>query len=325
MHFADGKFTTIHGIEQLTQGAPTIIFNNENLAEDDQQLISRLIEQHNVKNDQLSAEQVKIIQPGQSLLGTGEKHYVLAQPEAAHDASKQEQLVVDQSIIEQIQNQLDPSQNQLTTEDGQPVQVAYQIIHDDENQQIVEIQYQPVGVEDGDEPIVESQLVLEQTPITNAYVEPVKEQETFQTDLTQAAQPSSTATETSVATEESVAAPVMELHEQTLSVDDSNQNVTKRDTSFLSADQTIEFVTNPDFNSQDYYNWLSNFTELCKQVKVPLDMELFQRISQVHKTLSDILATPKGVLLYKDNFKILMSISKDLNDIISQHLTHSVK
>ncbi len=44
---------------------------------------------------------------------------------------------------------------------------------------------------------------------------------------------------------------------------------------------SVDYVSNPDFNSQEYYNWLSNFVELCKLVPMPLDVDLFQKISQV--------------------------------------------
>jgi hypothetical protein len=84
--------------------------------------------------------------------------------------------------------------------------------------------------------------------------------------------------------------------------------------------QGIDYVTNPDFNSQQYYNWLSSFTELCKVMPMPLDLSLFQKINQVHKTLSDVMATPSGVVADKDNFKILMNISQELNTIINEHL-----
>ena len=47
------------------------------------------------------------------------------------------------------------------------------------------------------------------------------------------------------------------------------------------ANGNVDYVANPDFNSQEYYNWLSNFTELSKLVPVPLDVDLFQKISQV--------------------------------------------
>ncbi|OWF55080.1 zinc finger and BTB domain-containing protein 24-like isoform X2 [Mizuhopecten yessoensis] len=83
---------------------------------------------------------------------------------------------------------------------------------------------------------------------------------------------------------------------------------------------SLDYVTSPDFGSQQYYNWLSSFTELCKVVPMPLDVSLFQKISQVHKTLSDVMATPSGVVADKENFKILMNISKELNTIINEHL-----
>ncbi|XP_076101242.1 uncharacterized protein LOC143071046 [Mytilus galloprovincialis] len=86
--------------------------------------------------------------------------------------------------------------------------------------------------------------------------------------------------------------------------------------------QGVDYVANPDFNSQQYYNWLSSFTELCKVMPMPLDLSLFQKINQVHKTLSDVMATPSGVVADKENFKILMNISQELNSIINEHLFH---
>ena len=88
------------------------------------------------------------------------------------------------------------------------------------------------------------------------------------------------------------------------------------------SDTTADYVTTPDFGSQLYYNWLSSFTELCKVVPMPLDMSLFHKISQVHKTLSDVMATPSGVVADKENFKILMNISRELNTIINEHLMY---
>jgi hypothetical protein len=87
----------------------------------------------------------------------------------------------------------------------------------------------------------------------------------------------------------------------------------------------MDYVINPDFSSQEYYNWLSSFVELCKVVPMPLDMDLFQKVSQVHKTLSDVLANPSGVLNNKDNFTTLMSISRDLGGIVNEHLTYVLK
>ncbi|XP_025094230.1 zinc finger and BTB domain-containing protein 24-like isoform X3 [Pomacea canaliculata] len=84
---------------------------------------------------------------------------------------------------------------------------------------------------------------------------------------------------------------------------------------------TSDYINKPDFGSQEYYNWLSSFTEVCKLVPMPLDVELFQKISQLHKTLSDFMASPSGVISDKENFCILMSISKDLNHILNEHLS----
>ena len=46
---------------------------------------------------------------------------------------------------------------------------------------------------------------------------------------------------------------------------------------------------------------------------------------QVHKSLSDVLATPNGILTNRDNFRILMNISKDLNYILNEHLAFVLK
>ncbi|XP_061185151.1 zinc finger protein 892-like [Saccostrea echinata] len=83
---------------------------------------------------------------------------------------------------------------------------------------------------------------------------------------------------------------------------------------------SMDYVNHPDFSSQAYYNWLCSFTELCKVMPMPLDVSLFQKISQVHKHLSDVMATPSGVVADKENFKTLMNISKELNTIINEHL-----
>ncbi|XP_064631455.1 uncharacterized protein LOC135489827 [Lineus longissimus] len=88
---------------------------------------------------------------------------------------------------------------------------------------------------------------------------------------------------------------------------------------------SMDYVHKPDFSSQDYYNWLSSFVELCKVVPMPLDIDLFQKVSQVHKTLSDVLANPSGVLSNKDNYTTMMSISRDLGGIVNEHLTFVLK
>ena len=86
------------------------------------------------------------------------------------------------------------------------------------------------------------------------------------------------------------------------------------------SDDSMKYIYHPDLTSQDYYNWLSAFTEECKALALPLQKNMFQRISHVHKTLTDFMALPTGVITDKNNFKVLMSITKDLSDIVSHHL-----
>ena len=81
-----------------------------------------------------------------------------------------------------------------------------------------------------------------------------------------------------------------------------------------------DYIKTPDFSSQDYYNWLSSFVEYCKMLDLPLAKEVFENISNVHKTVSDVLAAPVGILSNKNNFRILNSMSKDLYNIINDHL-----
>ncbi|GFO23884.1 Zinc finger 544 protein [Plakobranchus ocellatus] len=86
------------------------------------------------------------------------------------------------------------------------------------------------------------------------------------------------------------------------------------------SEDALKYINHPDLTSQDYYNWLSTFTEQCKVLPLPLQKDMFQRISQVQKTITDFMALPSGVITDKNNFKVLMSITKDLSDIMSNHL-----
>ena len=94
-------------------------------------------------------------------------------------------------------------------------------------------------------------------------------------------------------------------------------NIAENDIKALS--NVNDYVHNPDFNSQDYYNWLSKFTEASKEQSMPLCIDLFQQISHVQKTLSDVLATPTGILSNPDNYKILMNICRDLTTVMNSH------
>ena len=113
-----------------------------------------------------------------------------------------------------------------------------------------------------------------------------------------------------------------ELVEAVATVDNTESTAQTQDDQETNKAIVFDYVTNPDFSSQDYYNWLSKFTELCKVVPLPLDVSLFQKISQVHKTLSDIMATPSGVVADKENFRVLMNITKELSTIINEHLVY---
>ncbi|XP_076461196.1 uncharacterized protein LOC143293811 isoform X2 [Babylonia areolata] len=144
-------------------------------------------------------------------------------------------------------------------------------------------------------------------------------------------QPSSSAVTTmpsqpTTAASTSDSSPTPEGTETSCAVDDTSPpSSSARNTSSVVLPSTAvclnsDFVSKPDFGSQDYYDWLSSFTEVCKVLSVPLEVELFQKISQVHKSLSDFMASPSGVIADKENFKILMSISVELGHIQNEHL-----
>lgn len=97
---------------------------------------------------------------------------------------------------------------------------------------------------------------------------------------------------------------------------------TKQEENILTSSLTENYVKNPDFSQQSYYNWLSAFADACKLVQMPLETHLFEKISNVNKNLADVMANPKGVLANKSNFIISMSISKELAGIIDKHLTY---
>lgn len=104
--------------------------------------------------------------------------------------------------------------------------------------------------------------------------------------------------------------------------ENENDSASTSDGVPVSVASGIDYVNKPDFSKQEYYNWLTSFTEFCKVVPMPLDTSLFQKISQVHKTLSDVMATPSGVIADKENFRVLMNISRELSTIINEHLVY---
>ncbi|XP_076326498.1 uncharacterized protein LOC143233762 isoform X2 [Tachypleus tridentatus] len=99
-----------------------------------------------------------------------------------------------------------------------------------------------------------------------------------------------------------------------------SENLSLQD--LLSLSTQIDYISYPDFKSQDYYNWLSNFSTSCKLLTAPIDPELFSKISQVQKTISDVLCNPCGLLSRRHNFKMLMCISQDLQQVTNSHLKY---
>ncbi|CAN8003438.1 unnamed protein product [Ixodes hexagonus] len=82
-----------------------------------------------------------------------------------------------------------------------------------------------------------------------------------------------------------------------------------------------DFASFPDFGSQAYYDWLASFTSVCNLLSLPLDAQVFVRVTQVLKTVSDALAVPSGILACQENFAILLGIWDDLQRLIGKHLS----
>lgn len=285
---------------------------------------------------------------------------------------------VQQEIIEQIQRQIGSGEG--VSPDGQPVQVAYHIIHDDENQQVVEIQYMrpPQGEEltlqreeltsqGEDLKLQGEELTGDGAALTSDGIEGVEGQVTM-IQMPGLAQDVVNMTEVPLNTEGVVAvqnfpdtsqntghAQIMSLEhvngtvlqiqalnpeseeavamatenlESENPIPDDQQEILSQEEDEKEANVTMliesekDFVNNPDFNCQDYYNWLASFTDWAKLLPVPLDLELFQKISQVHKSLTDVMANPQGVLSDRQNFVTLMALSNDLSAVINSHLSH---
>lgn len=88
----------------------------------------------------------------------------------------------------------------------------------------------------------------------------------------------------------------------------------------LGTEPETNFVSHPDFGSQAYYDWLSGFTSTCNLATLPLDTEMFTKVTQVLKTVSDALATPSGALACRENFRVLLGILEDLHRAVGSHL-----
>lgn len=84
-----------------------------------------------------------------------------------------------------------------------------------------------------------------------------------------------------------------------------------------------DYVEHPDFVSQKFYDWLATFTSISVLLPVPLEAQVFVRVSQVAKKLDEALAVPEGTLAVRSNYQILLGISEDLHKVTNRHL-HAV-
>lgn len=83
-----------------------------------------------------------------------------------------------------------------------------------------------------------------------------------------------------------------------------------------------DFLLNPDFSSQEFYDWLSDFTNLCQLLAMPLSAAVFGKINDLEKLIASKLATPTDFIKQKENFKSLMTIAKYLKNVLNSHLNH---
>jgi len=84
------------------------------------------------------------------------------------------------------------------------------------------------------------------------------------------------------------------------------------------------YIDRPDFNSQDFYNWLSEFTELVGCLVVPISAIVFSKVNQTEKHIANCLAEPNGVVRCKQNYMTLMKIGEQLKTTLNRHLLHVV-
>lgn len=83
-----------------------------------------------------------------------------------------------------------------------------------------------------------------------------------------------------------------------------------------------DYLTEPDFSSQEFYNWLSEFTNLCQLLAMPLSTAVFDKIINLEKLITAKLASPTAFIKQKTNYKSLMIIAKYLKDVLTSHLNH---
>ena len=82
------------------------------------------------------------------------------------------------------------------------------------------------------------------------------------------------------------------------------------------------YLTKPDFSSQEFYDWLSEFTNLCQMLAMPLSTAVFDKVINLEKSITEKLASPTDFIKEKSNYKSLMTIAKHLKDVLNSHLHH---
>ena len=303
--------------------------------------------------DESASPEDNLVERSSVMDSADDNHIIVAQTrlsELAEDGEEQQRQLIEetQRLVQQIQSQLDGASS-----DGQTIHVAYQIMRDEDNQPILEIQYQPAQQDGGnvDGGALTEQPTLDGEDRADVWGEGEQQTEQPGPGQTGASQElllvqsedslSVPNNDSGIQPPESVVIPSLTVQHGYQHVDAPHDHVAMTTTSHdeqssepqrnnlehsvspsPSAEHTVDFVHHPDFASQDYYNWLSNFTEACRATPLPLSAELFHDVSHVHKSLADVLAMPTGILADKSNFCILMSISRELNEVISEHLTY---
>ena len=89
------------------------------------------------------------------------------------------------------------------------------------------------------------------------------------------------------------------------------------------SEQSTDYTQHPDFNSQDYYNWLALFTKSSREKTLPLSFEDYSSILRVYQAVMLNLGSPTGILLNSKNYRTLRDISYQLNSICSNHVDHT--
>lgn len=82
------------------------------------------------------------------------------------------------------------------------------------------------------------------------------------------------------------------------------------------------YLENPDFDQQEFFDWLAEFTEASHKFDIPLTQDLFEKINNLEKSISNMLANPEGFIQSRGNFNILLETCDQLRSLCRRHLVH---